>query len=86
MSAFGRRTLLKTASVAAGGLMLTGNVALATPAAASAARRGSGTLSVRWIGGGVVEVATPDNKQVAFIDAMGVEQRRLHRAEGRAAG
>ncbi|HYW90816.1 MAG TPA: MBL fold metallo-hydrolase [Chloroflexota bacterium] len=69
MSELGRRTLLKTASVAAGGLMLTGNVALAAPAAASSARRGSGTLSVRWIGGGVVEVATPDNKQVAFIDA-----------------
>jgi L-ascorbate metabolism protein UlaG (beta-lactamase superfamily) len=24
---------------------------------------------VRWIGGGVVEVATPDNKQLAYIDA-----------------
>jgi L-ascorbate metabolism protein UlaG (beta-lactamase superfamily) len=24
---------------------------------------------VRWIGGGVVEVATPDNKQLAYVDA-----------------
>jgi len=70
MSGIGRRSLLKTASVAAGGLAvgatLTSNAA-AGPARAPVA--GGGTLNVRWIGGGVVELATPDNKQLAYVDA-----------------
>ncbi len=69
MSELGRRTLLKSASIAAGGLILTGNAGLAAPAAAPVVRRASRPLNVRWFGGGVVEVATPDNKQVAFVDA-----------------
>ena len=71
MSGIGRRSLLKTASVAAGGLAvgatLTSNAAAAGPARAPVA--GGGTLNVRWIGGGVVELATPDNKQLAYVDA-----------------
>ena len=68
MPDFARRSLLKTASVAAGGLALGGAMA---PAAAAAPARatGSGTLNVRWLGGGVTEIATPDNKQIAFVDA-----------------
>ena len=70
MSGIGRRSLLKTASVAAGGLAV--GATLASNAAASPARApvaGGGTLNVRWIGGGVVELATPDNKQLAYVDA-----------------
>src|SRR5438445_10378905 len=70
MSGIGRRSLLKTASVAAGGLAV--GATLASNAAASPARApvaGGGTLNLRWIGGGVVELATPDNKQLAYVDA-----------------
>jgi L-ascorbate metabolism protein UlaG (beta-lactamase superfamily) len=30
---------------------------------------GHGTIDVRWIGGGVLEVSTPDSKQIALVDA-----------------
>jgi L-ascorbate metabolism protein UlaG (beta-lactamase superfamily) len=33
------------------------------------ARLAGGRISVRWLGGGVVELATPDYKQIAFADA-----------------
>ncbi len=71
MSGIGRRSLLKTASVAAGGLALGAQMTAATAAAAPArsARAAGGSVMVRWIGGGVVEVATPDNKQLAYVDA-----------------
>ena len=70
MPGVGRRSLLKTASVAVGGLAVgatLGANAAAAPARAPVA--GGGTLNVRWIGGGVVELATPDNKQLAYVDA-----------------
>jgi len=70
MTGLGRRSLLKTATAAAGGLALGGTLSTTTLAApAREAAAGSSTLNVRWIGGGVVEVATPDNKQVAYVDA-----------------
>src|SRR5260370_1254463 len=70
MPGIGRRSLLKTASVAAGGLALGGAMTASTVAAAPrTARFAGGIVNVRWIGGGVVEVATPDNKQVAYVDA-----------------
>jgi len=68
MPGIGRRSLLKTASVAAGGLALGGQLTAAT-ASATPARAAGGSVMVRWIGGGVVEVATPDNKQLAYVDA-----------------
>jgi len=37
--------------------------------AAAAPRMSGGRCSVRWLGGGVVELATPDYKQMAYIDA-----------------
>jgi hypothetical protein len=61
----GRRALLRGLGLAAGGLALAGGAASAEAHRAAS----SGTLNVRWIGGGVVEVATPDNKQLAYIDA-----------------
>lgn len=33
------------------------------------ARLAGGRMSVRWLGGGVVELATPDYKQIAYADA-----------------
>jgi L-ascorbate metabolism protein UlaG (beta-lactamase superfamily) len=70
MPGIGRRSLLKTASVAAGGLALGSAMTASTAAAAPrTARAAGGTVNVRWIGGGVVEVATPDNKQLAYVDA-----------------
>ncbi|MBV8031287.1 MAG: MBL fold metallo-hydrolase [Betaproteobacteria bacterium] len=33
------------------------------------ARLSGGRFSVRWLGGGIVELATPDNKQIAYGDA-----------------
>ena len=63
----GRRALLRGLGGAAGGLALAGSLA---PSVAEARRAaGSGTVNIRWIGGGVVELATPDNKQIAYIDA-----------------
>jgi L-ascorbate metabolism protein UlaG (beta-lactamase superfamily) len=62
----GRRALLRGLGLAAGGLAIAGSLA---PAAEARRAAGSGTLNVRWIGGGVVEVATPDDKQLAYIDA-----------------
>jgi L-ascorbate metabolism protein UlaG (beta-lactamase superfamily) len=70
MPGVGRRRLLQTASVAAGGLALASKFStLAAAAPIAAPRAAGGTLNVRWIGGGVVEVATPDNKQLAYVDA-----------------
>jgi L-ascorbate metabolism protein UlaG (beta-lactamase superfamily) len=71
MSGIGRRSLLKTASVAVGGLAVGATLTSSAAAAAAPARAlaGGGTLNVRWIGGGVVELATPDNKQLAYVDA-----------------
>ena len=63
----GRRALLRGLGATAGGLAIAGSLA---PAPAEARRAlGSGSLNIRWIAGGVVEVATPDNKQIAYIDA-----------------
>jgi L-ascorbate metabolism protein UlaG (beta-lactamase superfamily) len=70
MTGLGRRSLLKTATVAAGGLALGGTLATPTLAAPTrVAAVGSAALNVRWIGGGVAELATPDNKQIAYVDA-----------------
>ena len=44
--------------------------AAASPAyAAQAQPAGGGAINVRWIGGGVLEVSTPDSKQIALVDA-----------------
>lgn len=65
-----RRTLLNQllavgglAAATGAGLALTGSDAMA------ASERRKGELLVRWLGGGVVEIATPDYKQIAYCDA-----------------
>jgi L-ascorbate metabolism protein UlaG (beta-lactamase superfamily) len=70
MPGIGRRSVLKAASAAAGGLAL-GSALSGTASAAPVrtARAAGGTLIVRWIGGGVVEMATPDNKLLTYVDA-----------------
>jgi L-ascorbate metabolism protein UlaG (beta-lactamase superfamily) len=68
-----RRTILR-GMLAAGGSLALGACAGATTGALSAATGGNarpsgGRVSVRWLGGGVVELATPDYKQIAYGDA-----------------
>ena len=58
-----RRSLLQGMALL-GGLTLRPRIAGAQAGAAKA-----GTIMVRWLGGGVVELATPDYKQMAYIDA-----------------
>jgi len=58
-----RRALLQGMALL-GGLTLCPRIAGAQAGAAKA-----GTIMVRWLGGGVVELATPDYKQMAYIDA-----------------
>lgn len=47
------------------GMALLGGMALYPRIARAQAK----TIAVRWLGGGVVELATPDYKQMAYIDA-----------------
>jgi hypothetical protein len=72
-----RRDVLRAALAVGGALALGGCGAMGTgssaaPLAAGAggiARLSGGEVSVRWLGGGVVELATPDYKQIAYGDA-----------------
>jgi L-ascorbate metabolism protein UlaG (beta-lactamase superfamily) len=66
-----RRDVLRGMMALGGGLML-GSCTMATRTAsngAASARLSGGRISVRWLGGGVVELATPDGKQIAYGDA-----------------
>jgi len=65
-----RRTVLRGMLALSGALAL-GGCATATQTGASggSARLSGGRISVRWLGGGVVELATPDYKQIAYSDA-----------------
>ncbi len=69
----GRRRILQ-GMAALGGALSLGGCAMggSSPLGAGtggSARLSGGRVSVRWLGGGVVEVATPDNKQMAYGDA-----------------
>jgi L-ascorbate metabolism protein UlaG (beta-lactamase superfamily) len=69
----GRRTILQ-GMLALGGALAVGGCATGgdSPLGAGtggSARLSGGRVSVRWLGGGVVELATPDNKQMAYGDA-----------------
>jgi len=67
-----RRTILH-GMLAAGGTLALGACATGTtalgPGTGGNARLTGGRVSVRWLGGGVVELATPDYKQIAYGDA-----------------
>jgi L-ascorbate metabolism protein UlaG (beta-lactamase superfamily) len=66
----GRRTVLR-GMLALGGALALGGCATAAQTAAGGGnpRLAGGRISVRWLGGGVVELATPDYKQIAYSDA-----------------
>jgi L-ascorbate metabolism protein UlaG (beta-lactamase superfamily) len=66
---FGRRAALR-GMLALGGSLALGGCATATQmgAGGGSARLAGGRISVRWLGGGVVELATPDYKQIAYAD------------------
>jgi len=68
----GRRAALRS-MLALGGAFALGACATGTsplaPGAGGNARLSGGRVAVRWLGGGVVELATPDYKQIAYGDA-----------------
>lgn len=67
----GRRTALQ-GMLALGGALALGACGTTAPLGAGtggSARLAGGRMSVKWLGGGIVELATPDNKQIAFGDA-----------------
>lgn len=67
----GRRAVLGGMVALGGALALGGCGTAMSPGAGTggSARLAGGRASVRWLGGGVVELATPDYKQIAFGDA-----------------
>jgi len=71
MERVGRRELLRGFIVLGGGLAMGAGCSTlrAASGAAATARMTGGKLSVRWLGGGVAELATPDYKQIAYLDA-----------------
>ncbi|HEY7518598.1 MAG TPA: MBL fold metallo-hydrolase [Methylomirabilota bacterium] len=66
----GRRQLLQGMVALGGGLALSGCRAMGMgQTSASGPRMTGGKMSARWLGGGVMELATPDYKQIAYLDA-----------------
>lgn len=67
---FARRSVLR-GMVGIGGALALGACAASTQigAVGGSPRLSGGRVSVRWLGGGVVELATPDYKQIAYGDA-----------------
>ena len=64
-----RRKLLGS-MLAFGGALALGGCGTASPLGSGGATRMSGgRVSVRWLGGGVAELATPDYRQIAYADA-----------------
>ena len=55
-------------ALAMGGCAMGGSSALGAGTGGSA-RLSGGRVSVRWLGGGITEIATPDYKQIAYGDA-----------------
>jgi len=73
MENYGRRRLLHSmlalgGALALGGCAMGGGNQLGAGTGGSARLTG-GRISVRWLGGGIAEIATPDYKQIAYGDA-----------------
>ncbi len=66
-----RRTVLRGMLALGGALALGGCSTAMQPGEGTggSARLAGGRFSVRWLGGGIVELATPDYKQIAYGDA-----------------
>ncbi len=67
----GRRSVLRGMLALGGALAVGGCSTAMQPAAGTggSARLAGGRFSCRWLGGGIVELATPDYKQIAYGDA-----------------
>jgi L-ascorbate metabolism protein UlaG (beta-lactamase superfamily) len=67
----GRRSVLRGMLALGGALALGGCGTAMQPGVGTGgnARLAGGRFSIRWLGGGVVEMATPDYKQIAYGDA-----------------
>ena len=63
-----RRVLLRGMLALGGGLVF-GACGTMAQTAPGGGRPSGGKVSVRWLGGGVMELATPDYKQIAYDDA-----------------
>lgn len=67
-----RRRMMLRALAALGGTMALGACGTAMEpgtGTGGSARLTGGRFSIRWLGGGVVELATPDYRQIAYADA-----------------
>jgi L-ascorbate metabolism protein UlaG (beta-lactamase superfamily) len=70
MAHIGRRELLQGLVALGGGLALGACTATGSGRSGAAGpRMTGGKITVRWLGGGVMELATPDYKQIAYLDA-----------------
>src|SRR6185503_13391793 len=66
----GRRDVLRGIMALGGGFAISGCAMMRSASGgAGGGRMTGGKLSVRWLGGGVAELATPDYKQIAYLDA-----------------
>jgi L-ascorbate metabolism protein UlaG (beta-lactamase superfamily) len=66
----GRRDVLRGIMALGGGFAISGCAMMRSASeGAGSGRMTGGKLSVRWLGGGVAELATPDYKQIAYLDA-----------------
>ena len=64
-----RREVLRGMLALGGGLLAGGCATGARTMPGGNARLSGGRTTVRWLGGGVMELATPDYKQIAYLDA-----------------
>jgi len=64
-----RREVLQGVLALGGTLAMSGCAKGGFGRGAASTRMTGGRMSVRWLGGGVTELATPDYKQIAYIDA-----------------
>src|SRR4051812_49398000 len=65
----GRRKVLQGMLALGGTLALVACGTAVQSGGGAAARLSGGRVSVRWLGGGIVELATPDYRQIAYADA-----------------
>jgi L-ascorbate metabolism protein UlaG (beta-lactamase superfamily) len=67
LESLGRRNLLRGLAAFGGAAAL--GACAGMQSGSGAGRMSGGRASVRWLGGGIVELATPDHKQMAYGDA-----------------
>ncbi|HET7343436.1 MAG TPA: MBL fold metallo-hydrolase [Methylomirabilota bacterium] len=65
----GRRAVLRGMLALGGGLAMSACSGALQAPSGGGGRMTGGRITVRWLGGGVAELATPDYKQIAYADA-----------------